>query len=91
VQRFGSDRFRGKLRVAARAFDSQSPTLELLAPVLALDTGLARRPPAERALLARFVRAKAAATEAGADSLLLRCEGFLAALRRAAAPTTAQS
>jgi hypothetical protein len=59
-------------------------TLELVAPVLALDSELERRPRAERARLARFVRAKAAPSERGADAELGAAAGFLAALRGAA-------
>lgn len=60
-------------------------TVELLAPVLCLDPELERRSAAERGRLARFVAAKAAPAERGADRLLQRCPGFLDALRRAAA------
>lgn len=61
-------------------------TLELLAPVLALDPELERRPARERARLARFCRAKAGPSEGGADRWLQSCPGVLAALSRAAEP-----
>jgi len=81
---------RADARLVSRALDLgrriPRATLELVAPVLALDPELARGPRAERTRLARFLAAKAAPSELGADAELLAARGFLAALRRAAAP-----
>lgn len=86
----GGDRARAQRRDEARVaralgLRKGEGALPLLAPVLALDAELERRPLRERRALAAFVRAKAAPSEVGADARLLACPGWLAALRRAAA------
>lgn len=90
-EEYGGDRERAGRRDAellARALglgrSVPRATLELVAPVLALDRDLARRPRGERARLARFVRLKAAPSEAGADAQLRAARSVLAALRAAA-------
>ncbi|MSR62540.1 MAG: hypothetical protein EXS08_08850 [Planctomycetes bacterium] len=73
-----------------RALDLRTPlpraALELLAPLLALDPELARRPRRDREALGRFLRAKSAPSEVGADAQLAASTSFLSALRRAATP-----
>lgn len=83
----GGDRARALAHDAARVARALGlgrsvprAALELVAPVLALDPELARRPRAERAHLARFVRAKGAASERDADAELRAAPGFLAVL-----------
>jgi len=90
----GGDRARAAredARLVARALGGRaglpSATLALLAPVLALDPALARRPRVERAALRAYVRAKGAPSEREADAHLRAAPGFLAALRKAAEPS----
>lgn len=88
---YGGERERARKSDAARVAralglgrDVPRATLELVAPVLALDPELERRPRTERAHLARFVGAKAGPSERRADAELRACTSFLAALRAAA-------
>lgn len=92
AREYGGERERATQGDAARVAralglgrDVARATLELVAPVLALDPELERLPRGERAHLARFVRAKAAASERRADAELRACPRFLDALRRLAA------
>lgn len=97
TQAYGGERELGLRRDVARVRRALQPravlpraALELLAPLLALDDELERRPRRERAALERFLRAKAAPSEVGADAHLSACPGFVDALRRAAPPAPDQ-